>query len=134
LQRDVERARQLVGIVVDDVGEDPALRGLADVGWIARIQECNHRATGLAHDLSDQLERILADIDLARDDVVVEMSHDLREHRKAVALLVRDQHAQAARRTGSRRDRRRLALLRSGVHEALRSAVNVTPPGRAAPP
>src|SRR5581483_9468444 len=121
----------------------------------ACVEERDHRTGGLAHDLSDQLERMLrgetetdqrnigllargrsgdlADIDLARDDVVAKTSHHLREHGKPVALLIRDQHAQTTRWIGSRRDRRRLALLRSRAHQALRSALNVTPPV-AAPP
>ena len=59
LQRDVDRALQLVGAAVDDVREDAALGGLVDVGGIVRVEDRDHRAGGLAHDLRDQLQRVL---------------------------------------------------------------------------
>ena len=59
LQRDVDRALELLGAPFDDVGEDAAAGGLADVGGSPRRQQRDHRARRLAHDLADQLERVL---------------------------------------------------------------------------
>ncbi len=116
LQRDVDRALQLLGRAVDDVGEDAARRRRADVGRIVGVQDRDHRTGGLADDLRDQLEgmrgtrpepdqrdvRVLPgrdrphflDVDLTRDHVVTEPDHHPREQLEPVALLVRDQDAQ----------------------------------------
>ena len=116
LQRDVDRALQLLGSAVDDVGEDAALGRLADVRGVVGVEERDHRAGRFADDLADQIERMLggepepddrdvrllprglrADflhVDLARDHVVAEADHDLGEQLEPVAPLVRDQDAQ----------------------------------------
>ena len=116
LKRDVDRALQLVGIAVDDVREHAALGGLMDVGRVAGVEQGDHRARCLAHDLGDQLQcvrrarpephqcdvgvlprRHRADVlhrDLARDHVVPETDHDLREQLQPVAFLIRDQNTQ----------------------------------------
>ena len=116
LQRDVDRALQLFGRRVDDVGEDAALRGLVDVGGVVGGEERDHGTGRFAHDLRDQLERViriraesdecnvrpfplgdgtdLLDVDLACDHLVPETGHDLREQFEPVAFLVRDQYAE----------------------------------------
>ena len=113
LERDVDRALQLLGGAVDDVGEDAALRGLVDIVGIVGVQDRDHRAGRLAHDLGDQLERVhralaepdqrdvgmlprgdrpdLLDVDLTRDHVVPEPDHDLGEQLQPLPPLVRDQ-------------------------------------------
>ena len=101
LQGDVDRALQLVGVAVDDVGENAALRRFAHVGRVLCRQQGDHRARRFTDDLRDQLERVLGaqtqadegyvgplslgrgthflDVDLAGDHVVTEPRHDLRE-------------------------------------------------------
>ena len=59
LERDVDRALQLFRRAVDDVGEDAALRGLVDVGRVVGVQDRDHRARRLAHDLGDERQRVL---------------------------------------------------------------------------
>ena len=59
LERDVDRALQLVGRAVDDVGEDAALGGLVDVGGSSAWRIAITGQDGLAHDLGDQIERVL---------------------------------------------------------------------------
>ena len=59
LQRDVDRALQLLGAGVDDVGEDASFGRLADVGGILGREQRDHRAGGFVDDLADQLERVL---------------------------------------------------------------------------
>ncbi len=103
-----------IGVV--DVGEDAALGCLPDEVGIGRVDEGDHGAGGLVHDLLDQLERMLGalakanegdvrpfprrhcsdvlHLDLARDHLVPESGDDLRDDRQAIRALVRDQHAQ----------------------------------------
>ena len=52
-QGDVDRALQLLGPGLDDVGEDAALGGLAHVGGVLP-GSTRHGAGGLVHDLVDQ--------------------------------------------------------------------------------
>jgi hypothetical protein len=59
LQRNVDRARELSGIVVEDVGEDPALGRFVHVGRVLGREERDHGARGFADDLVDQGERVL---------------------------------------------------------------------------
>ena len=59
LERDVDRALQLVRCAVDDVGEDTALRGLVDVRRVVGVEDRDHGAGRLADDLGDQLQRVL---------------------------------------------------------------------------
>ena len=116
LQGDVDRALELFGAAVDDVGEDSSLGGFVHVGGVLRGQECDHGAGGLADDLGDQLEGVLGvqaetdegdvrplaggdradllDLDLAGDHLVPEPGHDLREQLESLALLVGDQDAE----------------------------------------
>ena len=116
LQGDVDRALQLLGVGVDDVGEHAPLRGLVDVGGIVGREQRDHRAGGLVHDLRDQLERVLgaqpepdqgdvgalprghgadlSDVDLAGDHLMAEAGHDLGEQLEPVPPLVRDQDAE----------------------------------------
>ena len=113
LQGDVDRALQLFGGCVDDVGEDASFRGLVDVGGIACREQCDHGAGGLADDLADQLEGVLegeaesderdvglflrgdradfSDVDLAGDHLVTETCDGLGEQLEPVASLVGDQ-------------------------------------------
>ena len=58
LQGDVDRDRQLVGIIVEDVREDPALRGFVHVRRIFRGQERDHGAGGFPNDLADQVQGV----------------------------------------------------------------------------
>src|SRR4029078_11774497 len=58
LEGDLDRALELVGVAVDDVGEDPAAGGLPDVVGVSYLEECDHRAGGLVDDLADQVERV----------------------------------------------------------------------------
>jgi hypothetical protein len=113
---DVDRALPVLGVGVADVGEDAALRRLPDELGIARVQKHDHRAGRLAHDLVDQLQRVLGalpetderdvgplacgdgtdvgDLDLARDHLVPEGHDDRSDEGEAVLALVRDQDAQ----------------------------------------
>lgn len=116
LQGDVDRALQLVGGGVDEIGEDAALGRFADVGRVLGGQERDHGAARLADDLLDQLERVLRgetepdqgdvgslprghcgdcrDVGLAGDHLVPEPRDDLGEQLEPVPPLVRDQDAQ----------------------------------------
>ena len=113
LQGDVDRALQLFRGGVDDVGKDAALGRLMDVDGIARREQRDHRAGGLADNLSDQLECVFGgesepdernvgvlcrgdpadclDVDLASDHLVAEPGDDLGEQFESVASLVGDQ-------------------------------------------
>ena len=59
LQRDVDRARELLRRAVDDVREDAALRRLVYVGGVIRSEQRDHRARRLVHDRRDQIERVV---------------------------------------------------------------------------
>jgi hypothetical protein len=118
LQRDVDRALQLGGISVNDVGEDAAPGCFVHVCRVLREEQRDHRAGGLADDLGDQLEGVLRaqpetderdvrlfprghrtdlfHVDLASDHVVPKPRHDLRKQLEPLALLVRDQDAEIA--------------------------------------
>src|SRR5689334_12301901 len=56
LERDVDRALQLIGTAVDDVRKHASLGSLMDIRRVVRMQERNHRTRGLSNDLPDQLE------------------------------------------------------------------------------
>ena len=80
------------------------------------MEQCDHRAGGLADDLRDQLEGVLRaqpetherhvrlfprghrtdlfHVDLASDHIVPKARHDLRQQFEPLALLVRDQDAE----------------------------------------
>ena len=58
LEGDVDRALELVGGAVDDVGEDAAFGGLVDVGGVVGVEDRDDGAGGLADDLGDQGERV----------------------------------------------------------------------------
>ena len=107
---------QSLRVGVGDVGEDAALGCLPDEVGIGRVDEGDHRAGGLVHDLLDQVKRVLgalaeADegdvrplprrhrsdvlhLDLARDHLVPERGDDRRDEGQAILALVRDQNAQ----------------------------------------
>jgi hypothetical protein len=115
-QRDVDRALPVVDVGIADVREDPALGRLADEVGIARVQENDHGAGGLPHDLVDQIEcvvralseadqrdvRSLAgghgthvlDVDLPCDHLMSERDHERGDEREAILALVGDQDAQ----------------------------------------
>jgi DNA-binding NarL/FixJ family response regulator len=116
-QRDVDRALQLLGATVDDVGEHAALGRLVHVGGVLGRQQRDHRAGRLADDLRDQLQRVLGvqtqpdqrhigplpgghrphllDVDLARDHLVPQPGHDLGQQLQPLPPLVRDQDTAA---------------------------------------
>jgi signal transduction histidine kinase len=107
LEGDVDRALQLVGIAVDDVGEDAALRSFVHVRRIPRGQQGDHGARGFTDDLRDQLQGMLRaqteaderyvgtfplcrgsdflDVDLAGDDLVAAPDYDLSKELQPVA-------------------------------------------------
>ena len=115
-QHDVDRALPVLDVGVADVGEDAALGRLLDELGVARVEQDDHRAGGFAHDLVDQVERVLRalpepderdvgslsgghgadvrDVDLARDHLVAEGDHDRGDQREAILALVGDQDAQ----------------------------------------
>ena len=117
LQRDVDRALQLLRGGVHEVGEDSSFGRLPDISRILRREQRNHGTAGFADDLLDQLERVLRgeaepyecdvrvlsrrhcshcrDVDFSSDHLVPEPTDDLGEQLQAVAPLVRDQDAQA---------------------------------------
>jgi hypothetical protein len=59
LQGDVDRALQLFGVAVHDLGEDAALGRFVHVSGILRGQQRDYRAGSLTDDLRDQLECVL---------------------------------------------------------------------------
>ena len=115
-QGNLERALQLVGRVVLDVGEDAALGGLVDERGVVALEHCDHGAVCLAHDAIDQLERVrgavaeahernvrvfagceradLGDVRRSGDDGVPKPGHERRHERDAILPLVRNQNAQ----------------------------------------
>ena len=119
LQGDVDRALQILGVALDDVGEDAAPGRLVDVGRILGLEHRDHRAGGLVDDLPDQVERVLrieaephqgdvgtfsrrhradlGDRDLACDHLMPEPGYDRSEQREAFELLVRDEDTQVVR-------------------------------------
>jgi hypothetical protein len=58
-QDDVDGALPVLDVGVADVGEDASLGRLLDEVRIARVDEGDHRAGGLLHDLVDQSERMV---------------------------------------------------------------------------
>ena len=118
-ERDVERALQLLGRAVDDVGEDAALGGLVDERGVMALEHRDHRAVGLADDPLDQLQRVrraraeadecdvgvlvrgqradLGDVRRSGDHDVAQARDELGDQRDPVLSLVRDQHAQRMR-------------------------------------
>ena len=118
LQGDVDRDRQLVGIIVEDVREDPALRGFVHV---RRIFADKSAITGqeASHDLADQVQGVfrgrpsptratsgrsrghdsdLLDVDLARDHVVPRSATTCASSSRR-SRLVRDQDPETLRLT-----------------------------------
>ena len=115
-QHDVDRALPVLDVGVVDVSEDAPLGRLLDELGIAGVDQDDHRAGGLPHDLVDQVERMLRavtepderdvgplpggdgahvlDLDLARDHLVSEGGHDRRDQSQPILSLVGDQHAQ----------------------------------------
>ena len=59
-KHDVERALQLFGVSVGDVGEDPALGRFVDEVAVVGLEDRDHWAGGGADDPVDQVERVLA--------------------------------------------------------------------------
>ena len=98
-----------------NVGEDTALGGFLDERRIRRMEQDDHRAGGLLHDLLDQAERMLGalaesderdvrplpggdrpdvlDLDLACDHLVTESDDNRHDQLQAILPLVRDQNA-----------------------------------------
>ena len=115
-QHDVDRALPVLDVGVADMGEDASLGRLFDELRVACVEQDDHRAGGLAHDLLDQVERVLRalsepderdvgslsgghgadvrDVDLARDHLVSEGDHDRGDEREAILALVGDQDPQ----------------------------------------
>src|SRR3954447_8542158 len=115
-EHDVDRALPIVDLRVGDVGEDSALRRLLDEGAIGRVDQEDHRARSLVHDLIDQGEGMLRalsetnqcdigtllggygsdvpDVDLARDYLMPERSDHRRDERQPILALVGYQHAE----------------------------------------
>jgi hypothetical protein len=116
LQRDVDRALQLLRGGVDQVSEDAAFGCLADISRVLGGEQRDHGAAGFVDDLLDQLESMLRretepderdvglfprghrsdcrDVDLTGDHLVPEARDYLGEQLEAVATLVGDQDAQ----------------------------------------
>jgi diguanylate cyclase (GGDEF)-like protein/PAS domain S-box-containing protein len=116
LKRHVDRALQLLGRGVDEIGEHPALGRFEDVGRVFRRKQRDHRAARFLNDLLDQLECVLGGkaktdqcdigmfpcrhrchgrhVDLASDHLVSKAGDDPSEHLESIAALVRDQDAQ----------------------------------------
>ena len=116
LQRDVDRALEFHGIVVENVCEDTTLGRFADVRWVTGGEQRDHWAGRLVDDLGDQVKRVLGaqtepdksdvgalprghlcdhiDVDLASDHHVPEPGNQLRELLEPVASFVGDQHAE----------------------------------------
>jgi hypothetical protein len=116
LERNVDRALQLLGGRVDEVSENAAFGRLADVSRVFGGQQRDHRATGFADNLLDQLERVLRretepderdirlfpcshrgdcrHVDLAGDHLMPEPGHNLSEQLKPVAPFVGNQDPQ----------------------------------------
>jgi hypothetical protein len=118
-QGDLDRALDLVGTGVDDVGEDSAARRLLDPGCVIARDQRDHGAERLPHDLGDQIVRVLTalaeaderevgakaggdraylvDADLLGHDLVPHpLDHD-REQGQTVRPLVGDQDTQTCR-------------------------------------
>ena len=57
-ERDVERALQLLGRAVDDVGEHASLGGLVDEVGVVSLEHRDHGALRLANDPLDQFQRV----------------------------------------------------------------------------
>ena len=115
-QGDVDRALQLLWPAVDDVGEDAARRRLVHPGAVVGVEQRDHRAERLGHDLRDLLQRVLGalaepdqrdvgalarrhrrdvrDVDLAGDHLVPEPGHHLGQDFQPVGPLIRDQDAE----------------------------------------
>ena len=115
-ERDLERALQLLGVAVDQIGEDAAPRRLIDERRVLAREQGDHRAARLAHDALDQLERMLralaeahqrdigmqprgqrpdvGDVGRCRDDPVLERLDDGRNEPHVILALVREQDAQ----------------------------------------
>jgi hypothetical protein len=88
-----------------------------------RVEQDDHWAGGFAHDLVDQIERVLgafpesderdvgslsgcnsadvSNVDLARYHLVAERGDDWSDEREAILALVRDQNAEGRSRDGS---------------------------------
>jgi hypothetical protein len=59
LGHDLDRALELLRLPVGDVGEHAAARRLFDELRVLRLEQSDHRAGRLVHDLRDQLQRVL---------------------------------------------------------------------------
>jgi len=111
---DVDRALQLFGLTVRDVGEDAAFGGFVDELAVIGLEDRDYGAGGLADDLVDQVERVLAafaeadqgdvgafaggqsgdvfDLDRAGDHLVSEARDDRGHLVQSAGPLVGDQH------------------------------------------
>jgi len=58
-QHDIDRALPVLDVVVTDVGEHAPLGRFLDERGIWRVQQHDHGAGGLTHDLVDQSQRVL---------------------------------------------------------------------------
>jgi hypothetical protein len=107
---------QVLRVGIRDVGEDASLGGLLDEPGIGGVEEDDHRAGGLVHDLLDQTQRMAGalaqaderdvrslprrhrpdvfDVDLARDHLVPKSGDDRCDESQPILALVGDQHAQ----------------------------------------
>ena len=103
------------GPAVDDVRENAARRRLVDPDSVIGVEERDHRAERLGHDLGDLVQRVLGalaeadqrhigalagrdrgdvgDVDLARDHLVAEPVDHLCQQSSRSAPLIRDQDA-----------------------------------------
>jgi hypothetical protein len=122
---DFQRAPHLLALAVLDVREHPALGGLIDERGILTGDVDDHRTSALAHDLRDELERVLlfllnADDGHVRvlalggqsdlrgvghlcDHSMSELVENRRDLGHSMPLRVRDQHTQAIDRRAAHR-------------------------------
>ena len=115
-KHDFDRALPVLDVASQMWANTPRLDASLTNPGSGCVQQHDHRAGGLAHDLVDQFKRVLRtfaepderdvgplprghgadvlDVDLAGDHLVAERDHDRSDERETVLALVGDQNAQ----------------------------------------